>query len=447
MVEHRSVVIFFADIPFSPTAPMAKRRSTPPRSGQAPPSGPLQGQQRLQRVLAAADFGSRRQCEELITAGRVEVDGQIVTQLGTRVDPLTSKIYVDGTLVKSAKPVYFALHKPTGVVSSTRDPEGRPRVIDLLPPDQRVFPVGRLDLHSEGLMLLTNDGALTDQLTHPRYGVQKVYLVTVAGEVTAEAMRRMREGIYIAEGRVRVDGARVLRARPRATEMEIRLREGKNREIRRILASLGHKVQKLKRVAIGSLRLGELPKGAYRQLTPQEIGKLKTDAFAAASAAPSPRGSATKGAGRRAAKPSGARSDAAKGRRSGAAAERGPVTDPLALSSDSLPDELLGSGPYRARTGSIIGEQPGADAVQPPAPGRRSRKKIVGRKATSQGTARPITGGRSSTAPRKPGAKKRSPARSANRGGSDRVTRSGLPAKRSRRGAAAPHARKKRGPR
>ncbi len=430
---------------------MAKRRFTSSRSGRAVPSGSLQGQQRLQRVLAAADFGSRRQCEQLITAGRVEVDGQIVTQLGTRVDPLISKIYVDGTLVKSAKPVYFALHKPTGVVSSTRDPEGRPRVIDLLPPDQRLFPVGRLDLHSEGLMLLTNDGALTDQLTHPRYGVQKVYLVTVAGEVTAEAMRRMREGIYIAEGRVRVDGARVLRARPRATEMEIRLREGKNREIRRILASLGHKVQKLKRVAIGSLRLGELPRGAYRQLTSLEISKLKADASAAANAAPLPRGSATKGAGQRAAKSSGGRSNArsvaAKGRRTGAAVERGPLTDPPSVSSDSLPDDLLGSGPYRARTGSVIGEQPGADAVQPPAPARRSRKKVVGRKTTSQGTPRPITRGRSTTARRKPGAKKRSPAPSANRGSSDRVTRSGLPDKRSRRGAAAPHARKKRGPR
>ncbi|QDS92106.1 Ribosomal large subunit pseudouridine synthase B [Roseimaritima multifibrata] len=250
--------------------------------GDSKSSKASEGEQRLQRILAAAGFGSRRKCEEYITEGRVEVDGEIVMRLGATADPLHSKIYVDGNKLHLPKAVYFILHKPTGVVSTNRDPQGRPRVIDLIPPGTRVFPVGRLDRNSEGLMLMTNDGALADQLTHPRYGVMKVYHVTVAGEVTPEAMKKMREGIFIAEGRVQVDGAKIRKAGARSTDMEISLREGKNREIRRILARLGHKVQKLRRVAIGPLRLGELPKGAHRQLTHIEVKKLKAEAAAGA---------------------------------------------------------------------------------------------------------------------------------------------------------------------
>ncbi|HBJ38395.1 MAG TPA: pseudouridine synthase, partial [Planctomycetaceae bacterium] len=190
---------------------------------------------RLQRALAAAGFGSRRQCEELILEGRVEVDGSIADQLGCTIDPSTSKVYVDGTPLKSRRLVYYIVNKPTGVVTTNADPEGRPRVIDLVPPDERVFPVGRLDRSSEGLILLTNDGELAQRLAHPKYEVQKVYRVTVAGNVQAETVRQMHQGIYIAEGLVKVEGARVLKARARATEMEITLKEGKNREIRRAM--------------------------------------------------------------------------------------------------------------------------------------------------------------------------------------------------------------------
>ncbi len=240
---------------------------------------------RLQRALASAGFGSRRQCEELILEGRVEVDGSIADQLGCTIDPSTSKIYVDGTSLKSRRLVYYIVNKPTGVVTTNADPEGRPRVIDLVPPDERVFPVGRLDRSSEGLILLTNDGELAQRLAHPKYEVQKVYRVTVAGNVQAETVRQMHQGIYIAEGLVKVEGARILKARPRATEMEITLKEGKNREIRRILARLGHKVQTLKRIAIGVLKLGEMPTGAYRRLTVEEIRKLKTSVQGTPSAA------------------------------------------------------------------------------------------------------------------------------------------------------------------
>ena len=255
---------------------MPRRASS--KSTQAPASSPSAGrQQRLQKVLAAAGFGSRRQCEELIELGRVEVDGVIVTKLGTTVDPHASKIRVDGVNLKPRKLAYYAVNKPVGVVTTNRDPQGRPRVIDLVPPKERVFPVGRLDRNSEGLILLTNDGDLAQQLTHPKFGVRKVYRVTVAGRVESDTLRKMRKGIYIAEGLVRVEGARILKARPRATDLEIVLREGKNREIRRILARFGHKVQQLRRIAVGTLRLGDTPPGAYRIVTREEVQKLRRE--------------------------------------------------------------------------------------------------------------------------------------------------------------------------
>ena len=250
-----------------------KKRSSEPKLGRRRQKS-ADGSQRLQRFLASAGFGSRRQCEDLIEAGRVDIDGETVTKLGSSVDPSTQKVRVDGVLLKKQKPVYYAVNKPVGIVTTNRDPKGRPRVIDLVPPDERVFPVGRLDLSSEGLILLTNDGELAQKLTHPKYGVRKVYRVTVAGKVDNETMRQMRKGIYIAEGFVRVEGAKLLKSRSRSTEMEIVLREGKNREIRRILARLGHKVQHLRRIAVGPLRLGDIPPGAYRIVSPKEIEKL-----------------------------------------------------------------------------------------------------------------------------------------------------------------------------
>lgn len=231
--------------------------------------------QRLQRLLASAGFGSRRLCEELIEAGRVEVDGEVVTKLGTTVDPQAQKVRVDGVLLKKQKLVYFAVNKPVGVVTTNSDPHGRPRVVDLVPKSERVFAVGRLDRSSEGLILLTNDGDLAQKLTHPKFGVRKIYRVMVAGRVDGETMKRMRQGIFIAEGRVSVEGAKIIKARAKATEMEITLREGKNREIRRILARLGHKVLQLRRIAVGSLRLGDMPAGAYRIVTREEVRKLQ----------------------------------------------------------------------------------------------------------------------------------------------------------------------------
>ncbi len=232
--------------------------------------------ERLQKVLAAAGLGSRRQCEELILEGRVEVDRQVVTALGTRVDPARAEIRVDGEPLKQTRLAYYAVHKPTGVVSTARDPSGRPRVTDLVPPEAgRLFPVGRLDMSSEGLILLTNDGELANELMHPRYGVEKTYQVQVAGEPGPEVVTQLLRGVHLAEGVARAASARIKSHRKKSTVLEIVLSEGRNREIRRLLAKLGHKVQRLVRTAIGPLRLGDMPAGAYRRLTPEEIAKLQ----------------------------------------------------------------------------------------------------------------------------------------------------------------------------
>ncbi len=160
----------------------------------------------MQKILAAAGLGSRRQCEELITTGRVEVDRKVVTQLGTRVDPAANDIRVDGESLSLGRRVYYAVNKTKGVVTTNRDPARRPRVIDLVPNhDIRLFAIGRLDLNSEGLILVTNDGELANRLTHPRYGVEKVYLAQVAGRPTPEVLDKLRRGVHLAEGLARVE--------------------------------------------------------------------------------------------------------------------------------------------------------------------------------------------------------------------------------------------------
>jgi len=255
------------------------RPRPPPRPAE--PATASRSAERLQKVLAAAGLGSRRQCEELIRTGRVEVDRQVVTELGTRVDPLAQQIRVDGVALPRVQRAYYAVHKPPGVVATHRDPAGRPRVVDLVPfPEQRLFPIGRLDLHSEGLILLTNDGALANRLTHPRYGVDKTYRVLVAGRPTPEVLARLRQGVYLAEAVARVKSVRVCKELGKSTLLEMVLSEGRNREIRRILARVGHKVLRLLRIAVGPIRLGDLPRGAWRRLTREEIEALARTARA-----------------------------------------------------------------------------------------------------------------------------------------------------------------------
>jgi len=232
--------------------------------------------ERLQKVLAAAGLGSRRQCEELITTGRVEVDRRTVTELGARVDPTAQQIRVDGVPLARPKLVYYAVNKPIGALCTNRDPSGRPRVVDLVPAkDARLFTIGRLDMHSDGLILVTNDGELANLLTHPRYGVRKTYRVEVAGCPDREVLAKLTRGVRLAEGIARAERVEIKTRRKKSTVLEMVLREGKNREIRRILARVGHKVERLTRIAVGPVRLGALKAGEWRRLTRDEIDALR----------------------------------------------------------------------------------------------------------------------------------------------------------------------------
>ena len=259
---------------------MPRRSARKPRQKNAPAKPPRRSTpsarpERLQKVLAAAGLGSRRQCEELILAGRVEVDRTVVVELGTRVDPAGQQIRVDGVVLRRPKRVCYALNKPSGVVCTNSDPGGRPRAIDLVPSNRgRLFTIGRLDLNSEGLILVTNDGDLADRLTHPRYGVEKTYLVQVAGRVAREILGKLHRGVHLAEGTARIKRVQIKRHYKQSTILEMVLDEGRNREVRRVLAKMGHKVLKLERIAIGPLRLGRLPTGQYRQLTAKELDAL-----------------------------------------------------------------------------------------------------------------------------------------------------------------------------
>lgn len=255
--------------------PPTPRRKRKPAELAAANAEPREGE-RLQKVLAAAGLASRRECENFILEGRVEVDGKVVSELGARVDRASQEIRVDGEPLARTRLQYFAVNKPEGVVCTARDPSGRPRVTDLLPPGVgRMFNVGRLDLASEGLILVTNDGELANQLTHPRHGVEKIYDVQVAGVPGPEVLEQLHRGVHLAEGYVHAVKVRIKARKKNSTMLEMVLDEGRNREIRRLLARVGHKVQRLTRIAVGPVRLGELPRGAVRQLTREEVQKLK----------------------------------------------------------------------------------------------------------------------------------------------------------------------------
>lgn len=231
---------------------------------------------RLQKVLASAGIGSRRHCEEYIVEGRVTIDGKLVRELGTRVDPAKQKIHLDGELVRIEPKRYFLLNKPPGYVCTNNDPSGRPRAIDLVPQDgPRLFTVGRLDENSCGLLLVTNDGELANRLAHPRYGFEKRYQVQVVGKPTRETLGKLKEGMYFADGKFSVKGIKQLKTKGQSTFLELVLTEGQNREIRRLLARVGHKVIHLQRVGFGPLKLSRLGEGKYRPLKTTELKLLR----------------------------------------------------------------------------------------------------------------------------------------------------------------------------
>jgi len=234
---------------------------------------------RLQKILAHAGIGSRRRCEDLIVQGRVTVDGRKVRELGTRVDPAQQAIAVDGEPIRVEKHVYWLVNKPRGYLCTNRDPARRPLVVDLVPQvPQRVYTVGRLDEQSEGLVLLTNDGDLALHLMHPRYGVEKTYLVQVMGVPAKEDIDKLLKGVFLSDGHVSAKRVKRLRKQGESSWLQIVLCEGKNREIRRMLARLGHKVLRLKRTAIGPVELGPLTQGKARRLTVPELVALQQSA-------------------------------------------------------------------------------------------------------------------------------------------------------------------------
>jgi pseudouridine synthase len=231
---------------------------------------------RLQRFLALCGLASRRACEELIAAGRVSVNGRVVTRLGTKLDPARDEVAVDGQRVRApSRRFYVALHKPEGVVCTGEDPAGRPRAVDLVRGvPARLFPVGRLDEDSAGLLLLTNDGDFAQRVAHPRYEVPRVYRLIVKGDPDPAALQKLREGVWLSEGKTAPARVTVLRRTRQFTSLALSLHEGRNREVRRILARVQLPVTKLLRVAIGPVRLGSLGRGQWRMLERSEVEAL-----------------------------------------------------------------------------------------------------------------------------------------------------------------------------
>lgn len=251
----------------------------------APDEGVKDGKIRLNHFLAMCGVCSRRAADGFIRGGRVEVNGQLVTELGTRVDPQQDDVRCDGSRVQPERPTYVLFNKPKGVVCTNARHEQKKRVIDFLPTVKgRLFTVGRLDLDSEGLILLTNDGSFALEMTHPRYGVPKLYAVLVRGRIEQQDLDKARGGVWLAEGPTTGMNVRIERTGKDRTYMKVTLREGKNREIRRVFAKLGYPVIELKRVRIGELNLHGLAAGGWRFLQRHEVDALRTLARAHADA-------------------------------------------------------------------------------------------------------------------------------------------------------------------
>jgi 23S rRNA pseudouridine2605 synthase len=341
---------------------------------------------RLARYLAMAGIGSRRHCEEFITGGRVTVDKLTVVDLAARVDPSRETVRLDGEKVTVERRVYFLVNKPKGLLCTNHDPDGRPKVVDLFPKmKQRLFTVGRLDEHSQGLIVVTNDGDLAQRLAHPRYRVTKTYRVQVAGIPSPAVIRQLERGFYFAEGKFKADAAKLVKTKGQSAWIEIVLSEGQNREIRRLLARVGHKVLVLERVALGALRLGPMPVGAFRPLTPIEVKSLY--ALATRNRTVAEKGSASG--------PSKSTGGARPPRKSAQKLVRPGQPASLSPTPDLPADAGAGSGPKPRRPASqsaeLEGDRPAprSRATAPPAAGARGPK----RRPTTEGKPR---------APRKP---------------------------------------------
>lgn len=233
---------------------------------------------RLQKILSQAGIASRRAAEKMILAGRVSVDGRIVTELGMKADPETAMIAVDGKPVRKAEQhVYYLLNKPKGYVCTAKDEKGRRTVLDLLSAvEERIYPVGRLDNNTEGLLLLTNDGMLMNALLHPKYEIYKTYIARVRGIPAPESLERLRMGVELSDGKTAPAKVRMVEidAAENQARVEVAIHEGRNRQVRRMFEAIGHDVQALKRIEFADLTLSGVPRGQYRALTEQEIHRL-----------------------------------------------------------------------------------------------------------------------------------------------------------------------------
>ena len=230
--------------------------------------------ERIQKVLARAGVGSRRAVEELVAAGRIRVNKK-AAHLGQRIDPSKDKVEVDGSFVPlDPALVYYLLNKPSGIVTTTSDPEGRPTVLDVVDLEVRVWPVGRLDIDTEGALVLTNDGELTNRLTHPSLGVPKTYLAEVRGAVKTRTLKQLARGIDLEDGPTGPATVGIVDRMAATTLVEITIAEGRNRQVRRMFHAVGHPVVRLARIAIGPVTLGRLKPGTYRRLSPAEVGAL-----------------------------------------------------------------------------------------------------------------------------------------------------------------------------
>ena len=232
-------------------------------------------EQRLQKVLAAAGIDSRRKCEELILSGEVRVNRKVVDTLPAFVDPEKDIITVYGKKIRAAQKVYFLLNKPKGVICTNRDPRGRKKAIDLVHTNERIFCVGRLDADTTGLIILTNDSELTNRLTHPRYGIAKTYVVRINGEISGEQVGKLKKGVWMAEGKTGRASVKILKRRHNESSIEITIKQGLNRQVRRMLANVGLPVKSLTRTRFGKLTVRGLGVGKFRTLTRPEIAHLK----------------------------------------------------------------------------------------------------------------------------------------------------------------------------
>lgn len=232
--------------------------------------------ERLAKYLAHCGIASRRKAEEYIKDGQVSVNGKIVESPATNIDPVKDHIKVGNKLLQPKTRKYFILNKPKNIITTKADSFGRKTILDLLPPKHHdLHPVGRLDKDTTGLLLMTNDGPLTNALTHPRYHAEKRYRVTIKGKISLDDVIKIKKGIWLAEGKTKPAKARIMRSTRQFTIVDVSIREGKNRQIRRMISSIGYRVKDLERISIGPIRLGRLPLGEWRALSGTEINKLK----------------------------------------------------------------------------------------------------------------------------------------------------------------------------